>query len=108
MEWSGQRLPKVLPSYSGGRLPGRSTKEKDKEEGEVDDDGEERIIRSQIAQEGGCRHQGEGFSCMVVSRRPYKDQLGKVSCEVGIAHKSKMKKRRKAGDKERPDGSTVG
>ena len=27
-EWSEQRMPKVLPGYSGGRLPGRSTKEK--------------------------------------------------------------------------------
>ena len=37
-------------------------------------------------------------ACMVVSRRPYKDQLGKVSCEAGIVHKWKMKKRRKAGE----------
>ena len=37
---------------------------------------------------------------MMVSRRPYKDQLGKVSCKAGIVHKSKMKKRRKAGEKE--------
>ena len=38
-EWSEQKLPKV---------PGRSTKEKGKEEGGVDDDGEERRIRGQI------------------------------------------------------------
>ena len=24
-EWNEQKLPKVLPGYSGGRLPGRST-----------------------------------------------------------------------------------
>ena len=41
---------------------------------------------------------------MMVSRRPYKDQLGKVSCEAGIAHKSKIKKRERNG----PDGITVG
>ena len=27
-EWNEQKLPKVLPGYSGGRLPGRSVKEK--------------------------------------------------------------------------------
>ena len=50
-EWNEQKLPKVLPGYSGGRLPGRSTKEKGREEGEVDEDGEERRIRGQIVQE---------------------------------------------------------
>ena len=34
-EWNEQKLPKVLPGYSGGRLPGRSAKEKGREEGEV-------------------------------------------------------------------------
>ena len=29
-----QKLLEVLPGYSGGRLPGRSTKEAGKEEGE--------------------------------------------------------------------------
>ena len=50
-EWNEQKLPKVLPGHSGGRLPGRSTKEKGSEEGEVDEDGEERRIRGQIVQE---------------------------------------------------------
>ena len=49
-EWSEQKMPKVLPDYSGGRLPGRSTKEKGREEGAVDEDGEERNVRSQIDQ----------------------------------------------------------
>ena len=35
----------------------------------------------------------------MVTRRPHKDQLGKVSSEVGTAHKLKMKKRKKAGEK---------
>ena len=30
-EWNDQKLPKVLPGNSGGRLPGRSTKEAEKE-----------------------------------------------------------------------------
>ena len=38
-EWSEQKMPKVLPGCSGGRLPARSTKEKGKEEGEVNEDG---------------------------------------------------------------------
>ena len=36
-EWNEQKLPKALPGFSGGRLPGRSTKEKGREEGEVDE-----------------------------------------------------------------------
>ena len=30
-EWNEQKLPKVLPGYSGGRLPGRITKEAKKQ-----------------------------------------------------------------------------
>ena len=41
----------VLPGYSGGSLPGRSTKEKGRYLGAVDEDGGERRTRSQIAQE---------------------------------------------------------
>ena len=48
-EWNEQELPKTLPGYSGGRLPGRSTKEKGREEGESDEGREERQIRSEIA-----------------------------------------------------------
>ena len=50
-EWNEQKLPKVLPGYSGGRLPGRSTQEKGREEGKVDEDGGERRIRKEIVQE---------------------------------------------------------
>ena len=50
-DWNEQKLPKVLPGYSGGRLPGRRTKENGREEGEVDEGGEERRIRGQIVQE---------------------------------------------------------
>ena len=39
-----QKLPKALPGYSGGRLPGRSTEEEGKEEGE---EGEERDERQE-------------------------------------------------------------
>ena len=50
-EWNEQKLPKVLPGYSGERLPGRSTEEKGKEEGEPDEGREERTIRNEIDQE---------------------------------------------------------
>ena len=50
-EWTGQTLLEVLPGYSGGKLPGRSTQEKGREEGAADKDGGERRLRSQIAQE---------------------------------------------------------
>ena len=48
-EWNEQKLPKALPGYCAGRLPGRSTKEKGRE-GDLDEGREER----------GCGHQGEG------------------------------------------------
>ena len=50
-EWNEQKLPKVLLGCSGARLPGRNMKEKGREEGEVDKDGEERKIKKEIAQE---------------------------------------------------------
>ena len=50
-EWNEQQLPKVLPGYSGGRLPGRSTKVKGREEGEEDEDSGVRRIRKEIAHE---------------------------------------------------------
>ena len=81
-ERSEQKMPNVLPGYSGGRLPGRSSKETGKEEGEINEDGGERRIRSQNR-----------------SRSVEGERRGKVSCEAGITHKSKMKKRKKAGEK---------
>ena len=50
-EWNEQKLPKVLPGCSGGRLPGRSVKAKGSEEGEVDEGSGERTNRQDIAQE---------------------------------------------------------
>ena len=50
-EWNEQKLPKVLLGYSGGRLPGRSVKEKGREEGKVDEGSGEREMRQEIAQE---------------------------------------------------------
>ena len=53
-----QKMPKVLPGYSGGRLPGRSTKEKGRE-GAADEDGgggNEESNRSK----NGCMHHGQG------------------------------------------------
>ena len=49
-EWNEQKLPKVLPCYSGGRLPGRSVKEKGREEREVDEGSGERTNRQDITQ----------------------------------------------------------
>ena len=41
----------VVPGYSGGRLPGRSTKEKGRAEGEEDEGCEERRVRDEIIKE---------------------------------------------------------
>ena len=97
-EWNEQKLPKVLPGYSGGRLPGRSTEEKGREEGEVDEDGEERRIRSQIIQEVVAGIE-EKVSVHDGVKEAVQNHQGKVSREAGIAHRLKMKKRRKAGEK---------
>ena len=50
-EWNEQKLPKVLPGYSGGRLPGRSAKAGGREEEEEDENSKEKKIRYEIAQE---------------------------------------------------------
>ena len=41
-EWSEQKLPKVLPGYSGGRLPGRSEVERCRGEEDEGKDSRER------------------------------------------------------------------
>ena len=41
-EWNEQKMPKTLSGYSGSRLPGSSTREKDREELEPDDDRKEK------------------------------------------------------------------
>ena len=50
-EWNEQKLPKTLPGYSGGRLPGRSTERKGKEEGEEGEGSEQRQVRNEIIEE---------------------------------------------------------
>ena len=49
-EWNEQKLPNVLPGYSGGRLPGRSTEERGREEEEEEEDCKERPVKNEIAQ----------------------------------------------------------
>ena len=44
-------MPKVLLGYSGGRLSGRSTEEKGREEGEEDEGSGERRVRNEIIKE---------------------------------------------------------
>ena len=50
-ERNEQKLPKALPGYSGGSLPGRSTKEEGREEGEEEEGGEDRRIRVEDVKE---------------------------------------------------------
>ena len=50
-EWSVQKLPKVLPSYGGGKLPRKSAKEKGREEEAEDENCTEKKVRFEIAQE---------------------------------------------------------
>ena len=55
-EWNEHTLPKVLPGYSGGRLSGRSTKERGREEGEVDEDSVEKRMWLQWRQAARKKH----------------------------------------------------
>ena len=50
-EWNEQTMPKAVPGYTGGRLPGRNTKERGREEEEEEEDSRERQVRNEIAQE---------------------------------------------------------
>ena len=50
-ECNEQKLPKGLPGHSGGMLPGRSTKEKRREEEEAEEACREGQVRKEIVQE---------------------------------------------------------
>ena len=50
-EWNEQKLPRALPGYSGGRLPGRSMEEKGREEGEEGEGSEQRQGKHEIIEE---------------------------------------------------------
>ena len=47
-KWNEQKLPKVLPGYSGGKLPGRSTKEGGREEEKAEEECKEGQVRNEI------------------------------------------------------------
>ena len=49
-EWNEQKMPKVLPGYSGGRLSGRSTK-RGRDEEEEEEDSRMGQVRNETAQE---------------------------------------------------------
>ena len=46
-----KKLPEALPGYSGGRLPGRGTEEKGREEGDENEGSEERRVGNEIIKE---------------------------------------------------------
>ena len=50
-EWHERKLPKALPGFCGGRLPGRGAEEKGREEGKEDEGSEERRVRNEIVEE---------------------------------------------------------
>ena len=49
-EWNEQKLPKELPGYSGGTLPGRSVEERGRAEEEEEKDSRERHVKFEIVQ----------------------------------------------------------
>ena len=73
----------MLPGYSDGKLPGRSTKEKSREEGELDEYSEKREIRKEIAQvvvagikEKASMHDGDKEVVQTTSWEKFHAKLG--------------------------------
>ena len=91
LECNEQKLPKVLLGFSGGRLPGRSEEEEEK-------DSRERQVRYEIAQEAVVTSRRRQ-ACTKMSSRPHNGQSGKVSSKAGTARKLKTQKwmKRKTG-----------
>ena len=83
-EWNEQKLPKASPGYSGGRLPGRNTEEKGREERE-----EEKEQRR-----GKMRKSKKELEAL--RRWPWK---GKTPYKGVIARRLRMKKKKKVGKK---------
>ena len=59
-EWNEQKLPKVLPGYSGVKLPGRSTKEKRQRRRRGRRGRRRKKDQGSNGSRSGCRHQREG------------------------------------------------
>ena len=57
-EWNEQKLPKVPPGYSGGRLPGRSEEERGREEEREEKDSSEIQVRYAGIKEKAGMHEG--------------------------------------------------
>ena len=93
-EWHEQKLPKVLLGCCGGRLPGRNTKEKGREEEESDEGREERKNRSDIAQEVVASIK-EVASAQEDAKSIAQRTVGQSVKQDWTAHISKTKKRRK-------------
>ena len=105
-EWNEQKLPKVLPGHSGGRLPGRSTTERGREEEEEQEENGEGRIRNEIAQKVVKASRGRQARTKMPSR-PHKEQSDKVSSKIGTARKSKTKKREEEADWQKEDQMEV-
>ena len=87
-------MQKVLRGYSGGRLLGRSAKERGREEEEEEKDSRGRHVRFEIAQEvvaGINDKAGVHEDAKAMAQRT----AGQSVKQAGTARKSKIKKRRK-------------
>ena len=78
--------------YSGGRLPGRSTEEKGREEGEEDEGSGERQVRNEITKEVSRSSQMMAFEECCKNEEGLK---GETPYKDGIARRLRMKKKRK-------------
>ena len=107
-EWNEQKLPKVLPGYSGGRLPGRSTKEASGEEEEEKEEKGQRNIRYEISQKvvAGIKEEARRYENAKLSSQKTTEQNVKQSWDCSQIGNEEEEEGSVA--RRRPDVSTMG
>ena len=85
----------MVPGYSGGSLPGRRVKEKEREkkERQMTAAGREKLGRKSLKKRFRTSRKRQARRMM--PRRLHKEQLGKGSSKIGTVRKSKTKKRKR-------------
>ena len=82
-EWSEQKLPKVLPGYNRGRLPGRSEEERGRDGEEEEKENRGRQVTKVVADvEKKHREKGKGASRCQANRT--KNIWAKCHAKLGL------------------------
>ena len=96
-EWNEQILPKALPGYSGGRLPGKSTEEKGRDKEEEGEGSEQRQGKNEIIE--GVITSSQRMALEECCKSERRRTEGQNPYEDGNARRLRLKKKRKAGKK---------